>query len=201
MSFALYSCSSDECISISEEYAKQEQEAINSDKVLIANVQKARDYSKALFSFQTTTSNMEDMVARIDSKLLEQTETTLRNNIEMAINNDIFFLFKENGLNENLGLAILDYYENYEFIEIVKKYNLSNEEIQIFANMSECLDFLKKESIQTRGAALKTTMCALAVVGSIGTTISATAIATPVGLAGWVFFKAVSLASIVGCAA
>lgn len=64
---------------------------------------------------------MEDMVARIDSKLLEQTETTLRNNIEMAINNDIFFLFKENGLNENLGLAILDYYENYEFIEIVKK--------------------------------------------------------------------------------
>lgn len=38
----------------------------------------------------------------------------------MAINNDIFFLFKENGLNENLGLAVLDYYENYEFIEIVK---------------------------------------------------------------------------------
>lgn len=83
---------------------------------------------------------------------------------------------------------------------IVNKYKFGHEDIQIFANMAECIDYLKSEKIKTRSADGETALwCTLAVVGSVGTTLSATAIATPAGLAGWLFFKAVSIASIAGC--
>lgn len=192
----LYSCSSDE----------NQQESSNKDKELITAVQKARDYSKNLFAFQTLTRGGSlDASNSMNNDFFLQAENILTTHIEMVINNDIFYLLKKNGLNENLGFAILDYYEDMDFIDIAKKYKLSESEIQFLANTAECIDFIKEQdlasSVITRGKAGKTIMCTLAVVGSVGTTLSAGAIATPAGLAGWLFFKAVSLASIAGCAA
>lgn len=188
----LYSCSSDN---------KQE---FSDEQKLMETIQEARAFSKDLFSFQVLTrGDIEaNVIEGIESEQFSQAESILATNIEIAVDNDIFYLLKQNNLNENLGFAISDYYENIDFIDIVKKYNLSNNEIQFLANAAECIDFIKEgEYAETRATGVgKTVMCTLAVVGSVGTTLSATAIATPAGLASWLFFKAVSLASIAGCA-
>lgn len=192
--YGFYSCSSDD------------HQEISNDKELIETIQKARAFSEEIFPFQVLTrgDTESNVIEGIESELLSQAESILATNIKIAIDNDIFHLLNENDLNENLGYAMLDYYENVNFINIVKKYNLSEDEIQFLANAAECIDFIKEneqtEMVATRSV-FKVTMCALAVVGSVGTTISAATIATPVGLGVWLFLKAASLASIAGCAA
>lgn len=190
--YGLCSCSSDGHQNVSDEQKLEE------------TILKARTYSKKLFSFHSLTrGNTESgIIDGIESEQLSQAESVLSTNIEIALENDIFFLLEQNNLNENLGFAMLDYYENMNFIDIAKKYNLSDYEIQFLANAAECIDFIKEnKNSETRANNVgKAVMCTLAVVGSVGTTISAATIATPAGLAGWLFFKAVSLASIAGCA-
>ena len=188
----LFSCSSEDHQEFSDEQKLEE------------TIQQARAYSKNLFSFHSSTrgdakSNITD---GIENEQYSQAESILSTNIEIAVGNDIFFLLEQNNLNENLGFAMLDYYENMNFLDIAKKYNLSNQEIQFLANAAECIDFIKEDKhAETRANNVgKAVMCTLAVVGSVGTTLSATAIVTPAGLASWLFFKAVSLASVAGCA-
>ena len=179
-----------------------EVDKLNNDKELIATIEKARANSKILFSFPVLARNSSDLPLPegVDEETLASLEKMLAEDIKTVFEHDLCFLLAEHCLNEDLSSAITDYYENQDFLSIVNKYKFGHEDIQIFANMAECIDYLKSEKIKTRSADGETALwCTLAVVGSVGTTLSATAIATPAGLAGWLFFKAVSIASIAGC--
>ena len=107
--YGLCSCSSDGHQNVSDEQKLEE------------TILKARTYSKKLFSFHSLTrGNTESgIIDGIESEQLSQAESVLSTNIEIALENDIFFLLEQNNLNENLGFAMLDYYENMNFIDIV----------------------------------------------------------------------------------
>lgn len=192
----LFSCSSQDFSVSSEEVSSQNKSGI---------IKLARTKAKKVFSLVPTTRSSQDesLVYEVDAGEadLEVLEMQLTEYLGFVEQNDVFVLFEENGINPNLGYAMSDYYDGgLTFEGVVDKYNLSAEDIQFFAYSTECLDYIK-EDMPESGLRTKELSCALGVVASIVTTVSAASpgICTPAGLGVWLFAKAVSIASLSLC--
>ena len=183
----LYSCSSDE----------YQQEVSQTSKV-----EEIR--SKAISDFYGTQTRNNPDFSQIDEKVLEDLSQTYETNLNFVLSNNVYTLLENHNLNGNIIDALIDYDNNYRSNEkglelICEKYKLSEQDIYYLAFGIETFDYLI-DSIPTTRSASKVANCAVAVVGSVITTLGATTIASGWGLGLFLVGKAVSLYGIATCA-
>lgn len=157
-------------------------------------------------------SDFYGVLTKNDSELPQMSEEELReisdvyeDNINFALQNNVYTLFEKNGMNLSIVDALLDYGNNYMsvddgFEDLCKKYNFNKQDVYYLAYGIEAFDYLMSIVPATRSNTEKVVDCTAAVVGSVITTIGAASITSGVGLGIFLIGKALSLYSIAKCA-